>query len=58
MKKLLVFVVLILFGNVFAQDFKQVANGIEYAEVTRGTEKEPIRANLLRLDFKLFFTRS
>lgn len=37
-------------STIFAQDFKQVADGIEYAEMTRGTEKEPIRLNLLRLD--------
>ncbi|GIU83072.1 MAG: phosphodiester glycosidase family protein [Acidobacteria bacterium] len=32
------------------QDFRQVHDGIEYAEVTRGTEEAPIRINLLRLD--------
>lgn len=37
-------------SNLFAQDFKQVVDGIEYAEMIRGTEKEPIRLNLLKLD--------
>lgn len=36
--------------NVFAQVFKQVADGIEYAEMMRGTAEQPIRLNLLRLD--------
>lgn len=36
--------------SALAQNFQQIADGIEYAEVVRGTEKEPIRANLLRLD--------
>ena len=36
--------------NLFSQDFKPIRDGIEYAEMMRGTEKEPIRLNLLRLD--------
>jgi exopolysaccharide biosynthesis protein len=36
--------------SVFAQDFKTVQDGIEYAEIKRGTEIEPIKINLLRLD--------
>lgn len=51
MKKIFVILfVLIISVNFFSQDFKQIADGIEYAEATRGTEKEPIRLNLLRLD--------
>jgi hypothetical protein len=49
MKKLvLTFLLLIL--PVGAQDFKPVRDGVEYAEATRGTEKEPMRAYLLRLE--------
>ena len=33
-----------------AQDFKTINDGIEYAETKRGTEIEPIKINLLRLD--------
>ena len=33
-----------------AQDFKTVAPGVEYAEVTREIDKQPVRMNLLRLD--------
>lgn len=33
-----------------AQDFKTINDGIEYAEIKRGTEIEPIKLNLLRLD--------
>lgn len=45
-----IFLFLLLTFPVFAQEFKQVADGIEYAEIMRGTETEPIRLNLLRLD--------
>lgn len=38
------------YAGINAQDFKTIRDGIEYAEIMRGTEKEPIRANLLRLD--------
>ncbi len=41
---------IILCLSISAQDFKTVQDGIEYVEVVRGTEKEPIRINLLRLD--------
>lgn len=37
---------------VYGQEFKTVRDGIEYAEVMRGTEKEPAHINLLRLDLK------
>lgn len=52
MKKIPLFICLYLLiaFSVFSQEFKQIADGIEYAEIIRGTEKEPIRANLLRLD--------
>lgn len=52
MKKLIVIAAVTLFTafSLFAQDYKQVADGIEYAELLRGTEKEPVRMNLLRLD--------
>ena len=33
-----------------AQDFRTINDGIEYAEIKRGTEIEPIKINLLRLD--------
>jgi len=33
-----------------AQDFKTLQDGIEYAEIKRGTETEPVKINLLRLD--------
>lgn len=46
----IIFILLLLTFPIFAQEFKLVADGIEYAEMTRGTETEPIRLNLLRLD--------
>jgi len=33
-----------------AQDFKTVRDGIEYAELTRTIDNQPVRMNLLRLD--------
>ncbi len=36
--------------SIAAQDFKTIKDGIEYAEVTRGTKNEPVHINLLRLD--------
>jgi exopolysaccharide biosynthesis protein len=33
-----------------AQDFKTVRDGIEYTEVTREIDKQPVQMNLLRLD--------
>jgi len=39
-----------LFVSVSAQDFKTIQDGIEYAEVIRGTKDAPIRVNLLKLD--------
>lgn len=49
MKKLAIFLFLLILP-VGAQDFKPVRDGVEYAEVVRGTEKDPVRANVLRLD--------
>jgi hypothetical protein len=40
----------VLCGELRAQDFKTVRDGIEYAEVTREIDKQPVRMNLLRLD--------
>jgi len=52
MPKIFVFILLILpiSANLFAQDYKLIADGIEYAEMMRGTPEQPIRLNLLRLD--------
>ncbi len=36
--------------SISAQDFKTIHDGIEYAEIKRGTETEPIKVNLLRID--------
>jgi hypothetical protein len=36
--------------SIYAQDFKTINDGIEYAEIKRGTEIEPVKINLLRLD--------
>jgi len=36
--------------SISAQDFKTINDGIEYAEIKRGTEIEPIKINLLRLN--------
>jgi exopolysaccharide biosynthesis protein len=55
MKKLnhlLPLILLLLCVSNSAQDFKTVQDGIEYAEVTRGTKEEPVRMNLLKLDLK------
>jgi exopolysaccharide biosynthesis protein len=39
-----------LFVSVSAQEFKTVQDGVEYAEMTRGTKEEPVHINLLKLD--------
>jgi hypothetical protein len=57
MKKIFVFVCvqlwLIFFCfSIFAQDFRTIQSGVEYAEMTRGTKEEPVHINLLRLDLK------
>jgi exopolysaccharide biosynthesis protein len=51
-RKYLCFLIVILSVSISAQDFKTVQDGIEYAEVTRGTKEEPVHINLLRLDLK------
>jgi hypothetical protein len=55
MKKLSVFIcvhlwTIFLFFSVSAQEFKTIRDGIEYAEMTRGTKEEPVHVDLLRLD--------
>jgi exopolysaccharide biosynthesis protein len=40
----------ILFVFAAAQEFKTIEDGVEYAELTRGTKDEPVRINLLKLD--------
>ncbi len=55
MKNLFVFIsgylALIFFCfSISAQNFETINDGIEYAEIKRGTEIEPIKINLLRLD--------
>ena len=55
MKKLPAFIcvhlwTIFLFAAVSAQEFKIVQDGIEYAEMTRGTKEEPVHINLLKLD--------
>ncbi|MDQ3799720.1 MAG: phosphodiester glycosidase family protein [Acidobacteriota bacterium] len=55
MKKIFVFIgihlwAVFLLVSVSAQDFKTVRDGIEYAEMTRGTREEPVHINLLKLD--------
>ena len=55
MKKLSVFIcvhlsAIFLFFSVSAQEFKTIRDGIEYAEMTRGTKEEPVHINLLKLD--------
>src|SRR4051812_24645781 len=39
-----------LCGEIFAQDWRTVHDGMEYAEVTRNVDNQPVRINLLRLD--------
>src|SRR5262249_54435048 len=36
--------------NLSAQDFRTVHEGVEYAEMTRTIDNQPVRMNLLRLD--------
>src|SRR5690606_35800049 len=43
---------LLLSFSVFAQEFKTVHPGVEYAEVTRKLGGQPVKINLLRLDLK------
>ena len=41
-----------LIASSFAQDWHSVHDGMEYAEVTRTIDNQPVRMNLLRLDLK------
>ena len=51
MKKTLALFWLIFFClSIAAQEFRTIKDGIEYAEVTRGTQEAPVHINLLRLD--------
>ena len=43
-------VLCVLCGSISAQDFKKIQDGIEYAEITREIDKQPVKMNLLRLD--------
>ena len=47
---LLILLILSVSVYISAQDFKTIQNGIEYAEMTREIEKQPVKMNLLRLD--------
>jgi len=46
------FVLCVLCCFTYSQDFRTVRNGVEYAEVTRTIDNQPVRMNLLRLDLK------
>src|SRR5687767_7610930 len=50
--RVFLFILLILTVPVyiFDQEFRSVQNGIEYAEMTRQIDNQPVRMNLLRLD--------
>jgi exopolysaccharide biosynthesis protein len=52
MQKISVFILFILSisGNLFAQAFTQVADGIEHVQFIRKIKDEPVKVNLLRLD--------
>ncbi len=55
MKKISAFIcvnlwLIFLFVSINAQNFKTIRDGIEYAEMTREIEKQPVKMNLLRLD--------
>jgi hypothetical protein len=39
-------------ASAFAQGWRSVHDGVEYAEVTRTIDNQPVRMNLLRLDLK------
>lgn len=42
----------VLCGDLYAQDWKPVADGVEYARVTREFSGKPVNINLLRLDLR------
>src|SRR5688572_5291319 len=50
--RVFLFILLILSVPVYisAQEFRSVQNGIEYAEMTRQIDNQPVKMNLLRLD--------
>src|SRR5215210_6159345 len=50
--KIFLFILLILSIPVYisAQNFRSVQDGIEYAEMTRQIDNQPVKMNLLRLD--------
>jgi hypothetical protein len=52
MRKIFAVLLLILSfsSNLFSQEFKSVADGVEYAELEREIDKTPVKMNLLRLD--------
>src|ERR1041385_8550495 len=45
-----VLVLLILYAAVNGQDWRNIRDGVEYAEVTRTIDNQTVRMNLLRLD--------
>jgi exopolysaccharide biosynthesis protein len=45
-----IFCVLFLAAFVSAQDFRAIRDGVEYAEMTRRIDNQPVKINLLRLD--------
>ncbi len=47
-----ILILCVLCGQLFAQDFTTVHDGIEYAELTRNIGNDPVKINLLRLDLK------
>jgi exopolysaccharide biosynthesis protein len=49
-KSPLTLIILLLASSIFAQDFTQIADGIEHAKFTRKIKDEPVNVNLLRLD--------
>lgn len=40
----------VLFGEISAQDFKQIHPGVEYAQVAQKIGTDPVKINLLRID--------
>jgi hypothetical protein len=47
---LTVFSLIFVFGTVVAQDFRTIQAGLEYAELTKTIDGQPVRMNLLKLD--------
>src|SRR5215218_8450282 len=42
----------VICGNSFAQDWKMIHDGVEYAHVDHKIGSDPVKINLLRLDLK------